>query len=332
MVAIGYGLLTEEHSAPTLVRNAVRAEQAGFAFAAVSDHFHPWLDSQGESPFAWSVLGAVAHATESMTLGTAVTCPTTRFHPGIIAQAAATLATMAPDRFFLGVGTGENLNEHVFGDPWPAPPVRLRMLEEAMEVIRELWTGEEQNFEGEFYTLDRARLYSIPDAPPPMIVAASGEIAAQLAGRSGDGIVSTSPDRQLLDAWRGAGGEGPRMGMVHLVYDTDEQRARETLAKHWTHAPLAGELNADLRRPAEFMAASQFIRLEDYGDEIPCGPDPEKVVERVREYEEAGFDHVILHQIGPEQDAFFDFFEQELNPRLGSEPAMIVQRAGALAR
>lgn len=330
MVAIGYALLTEEHSANTLVQNAVKAERAGFSFAAVSDHFHPWLDSQGESPFAWSVLGALAHATESMTIGTAVTCPTIRFHPAIIAQAAATVATMAPGRFFLGVGTGENLNEHVVGDPWPAPPIRLRMLDEAVEVIRELWTGDEQNFEGEFYSVNYARIYSMPDTPPPIIFAAGGLEAAELAGRAGDGIMATAPDPELISEWRDAGGDGPRIGMLHLVYGSEESSARETFAKHWSHAPLPGAMNQDLRRPAEFMAASKFIRLEDYGDEVPLGPDPDRVLSQIQEFEDAGYDHVLLHQVGPDQDGFLRFFEEELRPRLNLEPARIVPH-GAMA-
>ncbi|MGE3961534.1 MAG: TIGR03557 family F420-dependent LLM class oxidoreductase [Dehalococcoidia bacterium] len=332
MVSLGYALLTEEHSARELVRNAVQAEKAGFSFATISDHFHPWLDSQGESPFAWSVLGALAHATDSLVLGTAVTCPTIRFHPAIVAQAAATVATMAPGRFFLGVGTGENLNEHVLGDPWPAPPIRLRMLEEAIDVIRALWTGDEQNFDGEFFTVDRARLYSLPEAPPSLLVAASGPEAGALAGRSGDGIIATAPDAELLQEWRDAGGEGPRMGMLHLVYARDESSARETLARHWSHAPLPGSLNADLRRPAEFMAASKFIRLEDYGDETPLGPDPERVLEKIREFEDAGYDHVILHQIGPEQAGFLRFFEEELAPRLDASPARLTGRLREVSR
>ena len=333
MVSIGYALLTEEHSARDLVRNAVRAEECGFSFATISDHYHPWLDSQGESPFAWSVLGALAQATESLVLGTAVTCPTIRLHPAIVAQAAATVATMAPDRFFLGLGSGENLNEHVLGDAWPPPPTRLRMLEEAIEVIRELWTGDEQNFDGEFFTVDHARIYSLPERTPPILVAASGPESAGVAGRGGDGIIATAPDSELLQEWRDAGGgSGPRMGMLHLVYAEEEQQARETLARHWSHAPLPGSLNADLRRPAEFMAASHFIRLEDYGDETPLGPDPERVMERIREFEQAGYDHLILHQIGPDQDGFLRFFEQELRPRLDAEPARITGGPRAMAR
>src|SRR5690606_21095494 len=173
---------------------------------------------QGESPFVWAVLGAIAHSTERLAIGTAVTCPMIRLHPAIIAQAAAAIGAMAPGRFFHGVGAGENLSEHVLGDPGPAPPTRLRLLEESIDVIRHLWKGDERNFEGEFYTVDRARIYSLPDEPPPILVAASGPVAAALAGRAGDGIVSTSPDAELLERWREGGGEGPRMGMMHLVY------------------------------------------------------------------------------------------------------------------
>jgi len=331
MVSIGYALMSEEHPAPDLVRNAVRAEQAGFSFATLSDHFHPWLDSQGQSPFAWATLGAIAQATESIVLGTAVTCPTIRTHPAIIAQAAATMGTLAPGRFFLGVGSGENLNEHVTGEHWPAPPIRLRMMEEAIEVIRELWTGDEVNFEGEFYTVDRARIYSLPESLPPIIVAASGAASSEIAGRSGDGVMSTSPDEEVVSQWREAGGEGPAVGLMHLVYASDEESARKTLAEHWSHGPLPGALNAELRSPSEFMAASKFIRLEDYSsDSTPLGPDPEAVIEKIRAFEQAGYDHVVLHQVGPDQDAFIGFFEQELKPRLDPAAPRIVQQ-GAMA-
>lgn len=332
MVSIGYGLMSEEHSAPDLVRNAVRAEQAGFSFATLSDHFHPWLDSQGQSPFAWSTLGALAQATESMILGTGVTCPTVRVHPAIIAQATATMGTLAPGRFFLGVGSGENLNEHVTGEHWPAPAIRLRMLDEAIEVIRELWTGEQVSFEGEFYTVDRARIYSLPESLPPIIVAASGRMSGEIAAHSGDGLMATSPNEQLVRGWREAGGEGPRIGLMHLVYAPDEDSARRTLAEHWSHAPLSGSLNAELRTPSEFMAASKFIRLEDYSTEsTPLGPDPEPVVERIRAYERAGYDHVVLHQVGPDQEGFIRFFEEELKGRLNPERATIVPSRGELA-
>src|ERR687883_157173 len=188
MVELGYALSSEEHTPNDLVRYARRAEEVGFAFALISDHYHPWLDQQGQSPFVWSVVGAIAHATQRLRLGTGVTCPTMRIHPAIVAQAAATAAAMMPGRFFLGVGTGENLNEHILGDRWPEADVRREMLEEAVEVIRLLWQGGQRSHHGRHYTVENARVYTLPETPPPIIVAASGPKAAELAGRIGDGF------------------------------------------------------------------------------------------------------------------------------------------------
>src|SRR6266480_606206 len=193
---IGYALASEEHGPNDLVRNARAAEEAGFTFALISDHFHPWVDTQGQSPFVWSVIGAIAQATERLELGTGLTCPTTRIHPAIIAHAAATVAAMMPGRFFLGVGTGENLNEHVTGARWPLPWERLEMLEEAVDVIRKLWSGEEITHRGEHYTVEEARLYTLPDERPEIYVAASKPQAAELAGRIGDGLISTAPNEE----------------------------------------------------------------------------------------------------------------------------------------
>jgi len=325
MTALGYALLTEEHEALPLVHNAVRAEEAGFSFATVSDHFHPWTGtgSQGHSPFVWSVLGAVAQATDAMVLGTGVTCPIMRFHPVLAAQAAATMATLAPERFFFGVGAGEYLNEHVLGDVWPVTETRHEMLREAIHIIRELWRGEEWTFDGTFFAVDRAQIYSLPETLPPILVAASGEMAATLAAEEGDGLITTSPDAELVSGWKEHGGQGPRMGMLHLAYAKTEDEGRRILAKHWPHAPLPGHMNADLRTPAEFEAASKFIRLEDYDESTPVGPDPEPVLRQIREYADAGFDHVVLHQIGPEQKGFIDFFAKEIAPALELSPATL---------
>ena len=213
MFEIGYTLSSEEFGPRDLVRFAQRAEETGFSFALVSDHFHPWIDAQGESPFVWSVIGGVAQATEGLRLGTGVTCPLIRIHPGLVAQAAATSEAMMPGRFFLGVGTGENLNEHIFGDRWPPAAERQRMLEEAVACIRELWKGEETSFRGDYYTVENARIYTMPEEPPPIYVAAAAEKAAELAGRIGDGLISVAPNKdvQQQDGRRpGAGGQdGP---------------------------------------------------------------------------------------------------------------------------
>jgi coenzyme F420-dependent glucose-6-phosphate dehydrogenase len=215
----GYNLSSEEHSPNDLVKNARRAEEIGFDFALVSDHYHPWLDRQGHSAFVWSVIGAVAHATERLRLGTGVTCPIMRIHPAIIAQAAATSAAMMPGRFFLGIGSGENLNEHILGDHWPPAPIRLEMLEEAVEIIRMLWEGEEASYYGTFYTVEDARIYTLPDELPPIYMASSGEISAQLAGRIADGLIGTAPLKKVMENFDKGGGTGkPRYGKVDVCW------------------------------------------------------------------------------------------------------------------
>jgi coenzyme F420-dependent glucose-6-phosphate dehydrogenase len=207
---IGYALSSEEHPPHNLIANARRAEEAGFEFALISDHYHPWIDRQGQSSFVWSVIGAVSQATEKLAIGTGVTCPTTRIHPAIIAQAAATAAVMLPGRFFLGVGTGENLNEHILGDRWPETAERREMLAEAVEVIRLLWKGGQQSHRGRHYRVENARVYTLPDEPPPIMVAASGSNAAELAGEIGDGLVSFSPEDELIETFKSAGGKESR--------------------------------------------------------------------------------------------------------------------------
>lgn len=332
MTAVGYGLMSEEHGAPELARNAALAEEAGFGFAIVSDHFHPWSNTQGHSPFVWSVLGAISQTTERLVLGTGVTCPTIRIHPAIVAQAAATTATLLPGRFFLGVGSGEYLNEHILGDHWPQPPVRLEMLHEAIEVIRGLWTGKQFSHYGDHYVVEDARIYSLPQQLPPILVAASGPISASVAAEAGDGIIGTSPESKLLETWQQQGGSGPRVGMFHLAYAESKEEGTRLLAKHWGHAPLGGGLSQNLRTPEEFEAASQFIRHEDYSDQIPQGPDPQPVIEKLRAFEAAGFDHVIMHQVGPDQEGFLRFFEREIAPAVEvTQPTMTRVREHAPA-
>ncbi|HEU5098884.1 MAG TPA: TIGR03557 family F420-dependent LLM class oxidoreductase, partial [Roseiflexaceae bacterium] len=211
-VKLGYAMSSEEHTPNDLVRHARLAEEAGFTFALISDHFHPWVDAQGHSPFVWSVIGAIAHTTERLELGTGVTCPTIRIHPAIIAHASATVAAMMPGRFFLGVGTGENLNEHILGDRWPPHDIRLEMLEEAVEVIRLLWQGGSQSHHGKHYTVENARLYTLPDQLPRIVVAAAGPRAAEAAGRFGDGLCSTAPEAKVVKEYTDAGGKGPCYG------------------------------------------------------------------------------------------------------------------------
>ena len=239
MVSIGYAASSEEHEAVRLVEWVQGAEEAGFSFALVSDHYHPWIDAQGQSPFVWSVLGAIAQSTRTIQVGTGVTCPIQRIHPAIVAQAGATVASMMPGRFFLGVGTGEQLNEHVTGDPWPLIHHRRAMLREAIEVIRQLWRGEQTTFEGDYFTVEDARVYSLPPNPPPIYVAASGEESATLAGEAGDGVITTAPKLEVLEAYSVAGGRGPHLGQVAVCWGPDEQAANRPCASSGRSAASA---------------------------------------------------------------------------------------------
>ena len=316
MTEIGYALSSEEHPPTDLVRYAQWAEQSGFSFAAISDHFHPWVDRQGQSPFVWSVIGGIAATTTELRLGTGVTCPTFRIHPAVIAQAAATATAMMPGRFFLGVGSGENLNEHILGDHWPPAPVRQDMLAEAVAVLRQLWEGGYQSFDGQYYTVENARLYTLPDEPPPIVMAAGGPSAAELAGRAADGIWAVAPRSDLLETYRKAGGTGPRYGQVKMCWAPNEDDARKTVWEWWPNAGIVGELSQELPLPRHFEQAAALVTTEILAEKIPMGPDPEQYVEAVAAFADAGFDHVYLHQIGPDQEGFFDFFRRELAHRL----------------
>jgi G6PDH family F420-dependent oxidoreductase len=315
MVELGYALSSEEHAPNDLVTHAQHAEEVGFRFALISDHFHPWLDRQGQSPFVWSVIGAIAHKTKNLRLGTGVTCPLMRYHPTIVAQAAATSAAMMPGRFFLGVGTGENLNEHILGEGWPSAPIRLEMLAESIEIMQMLWRGGEHSFDGESFTVDHARVYTLPDEPPPVYVAASGKNAAELAGRLGDGLITTAPSAEVVEAFGSAGGSGkPSYGQVTVCWANDEASAVKTAKEWWASGAIPGELSQELPLPRHFEQAAQMIRDEDIARSIVCGPDPEKHRKAIQEFIDAGMDHVYLHQVGPDQAGFFDFYKREIFP------------------
>jgi coenzyme F420-dependent glucose-6-phosphate dehydrogenase len=311
---LGYAFSSEEHRPLDLVENARRAEAAGFTFGLISDHFHPWVDRQGQSPFVWSVLGGIALATERLRLGTGVTCPTIRMHPAIVAHAAATAAAMLPGRFFLGVGTGENLNEHVLGDRWPAADVRRRMLEEAVEVMRELWRGELCSFEGRHYRVEEARLYTLPDDPVQVYVAADNTESAELAARIGEGLISTAADRELVEAFEAAGGEGPRIAQVTVCWAETEREARRIAFEWWPNAALKGPLAQELPRPSHFEAAAQMVSEDDVAEVVVCGPDAGQHLEAIERFAEAGFDQVYVHQVGLDQQGFFGFYEREVLP------------------
>ena len=309
MLHLGYKLSSEEFGPSDLIRQAARAEAAGFDFALISDHFHPWSDRQGQSPFVWSVLGGIASVTKHLSVGTGVTCPILRTHPAIVAQAAATAAAMMPGCFFLGVGTGENLNELVIGAGWPPVDVRREMLAEAVSVLRLLWRGGVQSHRGTYFTVDRARVYTLPRRPPPIMVAGSGPLAARLAGRIGDGFVTTDPDPALLRTFRRAGGRGkPSFVEVTVCWAKSEGEARRRAHEIWRLAALEGALFTE----------------DQVADAVVCGPDSSRYLDAIRKATRAGYDHVCLHQVGPDQEGFIRFFEREIRPRL--------RRAGSVPR
>jgi len=316
MPEFGYALSSEEHPPLDLVRNAKAAEDAGFQFAMISDHFHPWVDAQGQSPFVWGVIGGIAQATDRIQLGTGVTCPTIRLHPAIVAHAAATSAAMMPGRFFLGVGTGENLNEHVLGDKWPAADERVELLEEAIEVIRLLWKGGFQSFRGEYYEVEQARLYTLPDEPPPLAVAAAKPVAAELAGRAGDALINVAPDGEAIEAFEQSGGAGkPKYGQITVCWADSEEAARKTIKDVWPNAGLEGDLSQELATPVLFEQATELVDDKDL-ESLPAGPDPDPYLESIRAYADAGYTHIYFHQVGRDQDGFFRFWREELSRRL----------------
>jgi len=308
----GYTCSSEEFEASALLEHAVAAEQAGFDFVTVSDHFHPWTSTQGHSPFAWTTVGAIAARTDHVQIGTGVTCPLIRYHPTVIAQAAATAAELSSGRFFLGIGSGEALNEHITGDRWPPTKVRQDMLVEALDIIRELWTGENVDYEGDFYVVENARLFSRPAEPPSVFWAASGERSAGLAGAHADGLWATSPSHDTVDAYHKGGGKGDVIGQLTLCFGRDRDKAIDTALEIWPNAGLPGQLTQDLPTYAHFEQASELVTRETIADEVPCGDDVDAIVKAVRDFADAGFTMLHFHQIGPDQDGFLEWWRDEL--------------------
>ena len=321
MLKLGYKLMAEEHGPSDLVRNAQRAEQAGFDFAAISDQFFPWLEEQGHSPLAWPVLGALANATRRIGLMTSVTCPIMRYHPAIIAQGAATLGLLSDDRFTLGLGAGERLNEHVVGAGWPGRGERHERLSEAVDIIQGLLAGNLTNYRGKYFQLDHARLFDRPDIKPTVAIAAGGTEAARLAGRKGDGLVVTEPRPDLIEAFVAGGGSGPRYAEVALCYAEREEDARQTAHHYFRWAVTGWPVQAELPDTEGFAAASKHVSPETVAQTVSCGPSPDRHLEAVDRFVQAGYDHIILLQVGPDQDRFLDLFERELAPALRDRDA-----------
>jgi len=300
---IGYWLSSEEHDPKQLVENARRAEQAGFSYVLISDHYHPWVNEQGHSAFVWSVIGAIG-ATTQFGLGTAVTCPLIRYHPALVAQAAATSQILMDGRFFLGVGTGENLNEHIFGNRWPRPDERLEMLEEAIDIIRALFSGEYETFRGKHYTVEQARLYDMPDTPPPIVVAAANPEAAKLAGTKGDGFMSTEPNEDVVKEYRSAGGKEPLYGKVTGVFAAD---AKKIGKERSPNSAMGGALSQELALPRDFEAVAELVREDDMEGSLVLGMDEDAWRAKLDEYDKAGYTHVCLHSVAKEQADFIEF-------------------------
>lgn len=314
---LGYFLSSEEQRPDKLVTSAGRAEEAGFQFVVVSDHFHPWVSEQGQSPFVWSVLGGIAQATEKVRVGTAVTCPIMRIHPAIIAQAASTVAAMMPGRFFLGIGTGEYLNEHILGHPWPATDIRQEMLVEAVLIMRELWKGEEFTHYGAYYTVSDARIYTLPDKLPPIYMAASGPRSATLAGEIADGFISTSPGTELVQAFKENGGEGkPCFGQIKVCWANSVEKAKDVMRQWWPVSALSGRLHTDLPTPKHFEDAVELMNKPEIPEDSILGPDPEPYLQALQALQNDGYDHIYLHQVGPDQEGFLQFFQDRLLPAL----------------
>jgi G6PDH family F420-dependent oxidoreductase len=316
MVSIGYFLASEQFGPKELLDQAKRAEQAGFERLWISDHFHPWNDEQGHSPFVWGTIGALSQAV-SLPVTTAVTCPTARIHPAIIAQAAATAAVQLDGRFVLGVGSGEALNEHILGGPWPAPGERLAMLEEAVELIRLLHRGDTITHRGKHFQVQEARIYTLPEQPVPIYVSGFGPQATRLAARIGDGFCTVVPDSDLIATFRDAAGNGkPVQAGVKVSWSRDEDSGLDAAHRLWANELLPGQLAQTLPRPTDFEAAMSLIDRETARRHFAAGPDPERHLETLRPYIRAGADELYVQQIGPDLDGFFTAYEKDILPAL----------------
>jgi G6PDH family F420-dependent oxidoreductase len=321
MTQFGYTMMCEQARPDQLVRDVRQAEEAGFDFSVISDHYQPWLESQGHSGYAWSILGAAAQATERIPLMTYVTCPILRYHPAVVAQKAATVQILSGNRFRLGLGAGENLNEHVVGNRWPSVGVRHRMLSEAVDIIAALFdaaSGERVSYRGEYFDLESAKLWDLPDERVPIGVAVSGHDSCRLAGEKGDVMVAVEPKSELVEMFEEAGGrDKAKVGQIAISYDPDRDAAITRAHEQFRWFGLGWKVNADLPNPDSFEAATQFVAPEQVAQALSCGPDVDAHVEAIKPYVEAGFTEIALVQIGADQqEQFFGWAERELLPAL----------------
>ena len=306
MVRFGYTLMTEQSGPRQLVDYAVKAEAAGFDFVVSSDHYSPWLTTQGHSSYAWSVLGAVAYATHDVELMTYVTCPTMRYHPAVVAQKAATLQLLSEGRFTLGLGSGENLNEHVVGEGWPAVQMRQDMLVEAIEIIRALHTGDLVTYDGQYFRVDSARIWDCPEGGVPIGVAVSGESSIERFAELADHLIAVEPQAELIEGWDAAHpAESRKIGQIPISWDPDREAGVARAHEQFRWFAGGWAVNADLPTPAGFAAASQFVRPEDVAESIVAGPDLDELAESVQPFLDAGFTDVAIVQVGDEQQDRF---------------------------
>lgn len=317
MAEIGYVLSSEEQDPRDLIKNAQKAEEAGFSYLSISDHYFPWTEKQGQSNFVWATLGAISQVTKHVGIITGVTCPTMRYHPAILAQATATVALLFEDRFSFGVGTGENLNEHIIAAGWPEVEIRQAMLKEALEIIRLLWEGNMVSYYGDYYSVENAKIYTHPQKSPPIIFSALGTDSAELAGELGDAFITTKPKREIIDIFHNSGGKGkPIYGEFSVCFTKTEEEGEKFVKAQWPIAGLEGDYQQELRLPKYFEQVTKDVTPEKLGQSVVCGSDPKKYVEGIQQYIDAGFTHVHIHNIGVEQDGFFEFYQKTLAPML----------------
>lgn len=311
---VGYALSAEQFTPSELLDQARRARDAGFSSLSISDHFHPWNEAQGNSAFVWSMIGALSQVTPGLPISTMVTCPIVRISPVILAQAAATASVLTEGNFVFGVGTGENLNEHVSGDPWPPAKERLERLREAVELMRLLWTGENIDYEGRFFRAVNARIYTLPDEPPPVYISGLAPHSTELAADIGDGLVTFDPG--LLELYRERGGRGVSQTALKVCYDVDEVEAVGTIHRLWAVELNPGQLNRELAQPRHLESAASLVTPEMVAAEFTCGADPDRHVTSLQQRIDAGFDEIYVQQVGPDMDGFFDFYGSRVLPRL----------------
>jgi coenzyme F420-dependent glucose-6-phosphate dehydrogenase len=316
MLKLGFTLSSEEHKPQKLINTARLAEEASFDFISISDHFSPWTNKQGESSYVWTVLGGISQVTSKVTVMVGVTCPIIRYSPAILAQAAATVSSLMEGRFWFGVGTGELLNEHIEIAHWPHIDTRLDMLQEAIQIIRELWTGEYVDITGVYFSYEKARIYTLPNELPKIIVAAAGEKSAKMAGKLGDGLVSTKEDPTVIQAFQSEIGDTgkPKICQIDVCWATTKEEAKDTAFAYWPISGLKGPLSTELRLPEYFEEATQGLTPDEATQTTALGPDPEDHIKLINKYRDLGYDHIYVHQIGPAQEEAIKFYQNEILP------------------